>query len=239
MDYQTWESMIVNRMNQPAPVTVHIRGEYQPSNHSGFVSATFRNDSTAQINGRVLMVITEDSLFYPAPNGVVWHSNVPRDYLPDHNGTLVTIPPGDSITVSQSFTTNPAWNDAHLKFKTWIQNDVMLPDSTKEIWQGAMVNLLELAIKEENGVKIGNPDVSVIPNPAPNQVYFIINNTDTEDLLLEIYDIAGQRIKTINRIGPCITWDRRYDNGRSVKAGVYLYRIKSGKMVKTGKVVLL
>lgn len=139
MDYTQWESMIVARMNQPAPVTIKLDGNYSSVNNSETIYATFRNDSTATISGRVISVIIEDSLFYPAPNGVMWHCNVPRDYIPGDSGTMVSILPNDSITITMPFTTHPNWNKSRWKLLTWIQNDFMQPDSTKEIWQGAVI----------------------------------------------------------------------------------------------------
>ncbi|OPX17931.1 hypothetical protein BXT86_03840 [candidate division WOR-3 bacterium 4484_100] len=147
--YSTWESKIVNRMNQPSPVTLTIWGDYS-ADGSGTVYAKFRNDSTATLNGRVIFVITEDSLYYSGPNGDVWHNHVARDYLPDQNGQTVSIAPGDSITLSQPFTIQSGWDENMCQIVTWIQSDVLQSDSTKEIWQGGYIDVTELSIKEHN-----------------------------------------------------------------------------------------
>ena len=237
MDYSQWESMIVNRMNQPAPVTIHLDGEYSPGSNSGTIYATFINDSTATINGRIIIVITEDSLFYPAPNGVMWHSNVPRDYIPTHNGTTISIPPGDSVTITMPFTTHPNWNKSHCKIKTWIQNDVMQPDSTKEIWQGAIVNLLELGIKEEHSSEI--KEIQVLPNPCVSGGFIQFNLPFTGEYEIEIYNCIGRIVSKFSKNSNPMRWDLKDEKGNRIPAGVYYYRIFSEGFEKCGKFVVL
>lgn len=238
MDYTLWESKIITRMNQPAPVTIHLDGEYSPSNNSGTIIAIFKNDSSAAINGRVIIVITEDSLFYPAPNGTVWHSNVPRDYIPDNNGTIVSIPAGDSITITMPFTTHPNWNKTHCKIKTWIQNDVMQSDSTKEIWQGALVNLLELGINEDYQEKTERFNVQVLPNPSrrSGSVQFNIGIGTPYEIC--IFDCAGRTVVKIDGNTNIIKWNLKDGQGYPVNPGVYFYRIQSEKFFRRGKIVI-
>ncbi|MEO0227432.1 MAG: T9SS type A sorting domain-containing protein [candidate division WOR-3 bacterium] len=227
--------MIVNRMNQPAPVMINLDGEYSPNSNTGTIYATFRNDSSATITGRVIFVITEDSLFYPAPNGVIWHCNVPRDYIPDDSGVVVTINPGDSVTVTMPFITHPTWNKTHCKIKTWIQNDQMQPDTTKEIWQGAMVNLLELGI-EDNFSPTHKEVLKVSPNPCLRNGTVQFNLPYAAFYEISIYDCSGKRVKKIINNAKHAIWN--LNEGYGVNPGVYFYRVVSKKFVKTGKIVI-
>ncbi len=238
MNYSLWESKIVNRMNQPAPVTIHLDGEYSPSNNSGTIYATFINDSSATINGRIIIVITEDSLFYIAPNGAIWHSNVPRDYIPTHNGTTVSIPPGDSVTITMPFTTHPNWNKTHCKIKTWIQNDVMQPDSTKEIWQGAMVNLLELSISEDRNVDIEKSIINTTPNPCLHntEIFFKLPYAMSCEIL--IFDCTGREINRLSNNAKMMKWNLRDSQGNNLTPGIYFYRVVAGNFNAAGKIVI-
>ncbi|MGQ9665570.1 MAG: Omp28-related outer membrane protein [bacterium] len=238
MDYTQWESKIVSRMNQPAPLTINLDGEYSPSSNSGTLYATFKNDSNTTISGRVIIVITEDSLYYPAPNGVIWHSNVPRDYIPDNNGTGVSIPSGDSITITMSFTTHPNWNKAHCKIKTWIQSDVMQPDSTKEIWQGALVNLLELGINEQKEPKIEKLIVQTIPNPCLRKKEVFFNLPFTVKCEIFIYDCAGREVNKVSGNTNSIRWNLKDCQNKYLNPGVYIYRVVSSDLVTTGKLII-
>lgn len=238
MDYNQWESMIVARMNQPTPVTIHLDGEYSPTNNTGTLYATFKNDSSTMITGRVIVVITEDSLFYPAPNGTIWHSNVPRDYLPDNNGTNVSIPAGDSITITMPFTTHPNWNKIHCKIKTWIQNDIMQPDSTKEIWQGALVNLLELGINENYQGDTKKLNVQVLPNPCLRNGFVQFNLNIGTSYEISIFDCTGRRINRFSSNVKSIRWNLRDSHGKLLSPGIYIYRLVSDNYVTSGKIII-
>lgn len=108
INYATWRAKITSRMNEPAPVYVTVRGSYNPDSGTGTAMVNFRNDSTLTLNGRVIMAVTEDSLFYVGPNLDSIHNYVVRDYLPDENGSVISIPAGDSVSVIEYFTIDPS-----------------------------------------------------------------------------------------------------------------------------------
>lgn len=59
---------------------------------------------------------------------------------------------------------------------------------------------------------------------------------------LTIYDLAGQRVTTLERDGPGVfrwSWDGRADSGVPVASGVYLVRLTSGTEVRTLRLLLL
>jgi hypothetical protein len=242
--YSTWQSKIVSRMNQPAPVTITMWGSYTPSDGTGTIYAQFRNDSTATTNGRVLIVITEDSLYYTnAPNGDYWHNHVARDYVPDQNGQMVSIPAGDSVTVSQPFTIQAGWNEDKCDIVTWIQNDVMQTDSTKEIWQGGYTKVTDLiGIEEENFDVIATKELSVTPNPCVNGTEFAFALPVGSEYKIDIYDVLGRRVRTLEGVSSSdqesVTWSCMNDIGSRVATGVYLYRFESELLKTTGKIVV-
>jgi len=83
-----------------------------------------------------------------------------------------------------------------------------------------------------------------IPNPfSGNTVikYALPRDVDVE---LTIYNIAGQRVRTLvngmQRAGyKAIEWDGRDDSGRRVAPGVYFYKMKAGEFKATRKLTLL
>lgn len=240
-DFTLWDSMIVIRMNQPAPVTITMWGSYTPADGSGTIYAQFRNDSTATLNGRVLFVVTEDSIYYHTTY-IDWHNHVPRDYLPDHNGTIVSIPTGDSITVSQPFTIQPGWDVNRCQILTWIQDTIMQADSTIEIWQGDMIDVTELGIEEENTEYISNRKVFSIPNPCVDATAFSFNLPAGIAYQIEIFDVLGRHVRTLNGISSenqeSVKWNCRDDAGFMVGTGVYLYQFKSNIINTGGKLVV-
>lgn len=237
-----WEAKIVNRMNQPAPVTINFWGDYSPNDGSGTVYAQFRNDSTTTINGIALLVITEDSLYYFAPNGAEWHNHVARDYLPDQNGTPVSIAPGDSVVVSQPFTTDAVWNDGMCKILAWVQDTVMQADSTYEIWQGGIVKVTELSVEERQQLGVSHNIIQSHPNPGSEQICFTFALPSGMPYSITLYDVNGRFVKNLQGIA-CHKieqeiWDCTNDHGDRVISGVYLYRFVNSSLVTTGKVVV-
>jgi len=236
--------MISQRMTEPAPVTATVWGEYIPAASAGTISAQFRNDSSATIYGRVMFCITEDSLYYPAGNGDQWHNHVARDYLPNYMGESVSIPAGESLTVSQEFTIAPTWNTEKLNFVAWIQDASMLPDSTIEIWQGGQLPFAELTVgtqeygKEEASIS----RIAAVPNPCVNGTRFAFTLPAGESYRIFLYDVGGRLVRTMQGTGSgseqTAYWDLKNDNGTRVSAGVYLYRFDSAENSTSGKVIV-
>jgi len=239
-DYWDWETKIVNRMAQPSPVTITMWGD--TSETSDIIYAQFRNDSSATLHGRVHFVITEDSLYYPSPNGDTWHNHVTRDYLPDHNGVLVSILPGDSITVSQPYTIDVSWKANKCEIVTWIQDTTMQADSTIRIWQGGIIKVSDLGVEEEHNEKVSLQTVTALPNPCSKGINFKFQMPRGIGYRIDIFDVSGRLIRTLNGVSSgnqeSIWWNRRNSGGVIVGAGIYFYRLKSGKINTSGKIVV-
>lgn len=240
-DYTTWESKIVAEMNRPAPFTCTMWGTYTPPN--GVVYAKFRNDSTATLTGRIRFVLTEDSLYYSAPNGDLWHNHVARDYLPDTSGTPVTLAPGDSITVTRNFTIQTGWNANKCEIVTWIQSTILLPDSTRDIWQGGLIKVSELTYVEEDGPKneLTEP-IKPVPNPCVNRTRFTFRLNSGTLYEINIFDVTGRKMRTIKGLATgneqIVEWDLKDGSGRTMGSGVYLYRFETKEMSSSGKIVI-
>ena len=241
-DHLYWESFITQRMSEPAPVTITLWGYYNPTSGSGSINAQYRNDSSAAITGRVIFAITEDSLYYVAPNGAVWHNHVPRDYLPDHNGEIINIDPGDSTTVTRSFSIDHTWNDAQCRILTWIQDDEMQADSTREIWQAGMLDVGALGVMEYDAHAGVQKTMKVMPNPSNAAVQFSFSLPHGADYRLVLFDALGRMVKGF--IGSAsggqetVTWSRDTDTGDRAGPGVYFYRLSSDDMNTSGKLIV-
>ncbi len=241
--YTSWGSIIVNRMNQPAPVTITMWGHYETGADTGRVYAQFRNDSTDAINGRVIFALTEDSLYYTAPNGDVWHNHIARDYLPNPTGQVVNIPAGDSVTLNQPFSFDPGWLRYRCELVTWIQNDIMTADSIKEIWQGGILKATELTgVQEEESDEIISDKVTAAPNPCVMSTAFMFSLPAGVDYQIGIYDVAGRHVRTLQGTSEggkeSAQWDRKNERGSLAGAGVYFYRFESKTINTTGKLVV-
>lgn len=241
--YGGWRSMIENRMQtaEQAPVTITMWGDYTASDGSGTVYVQFRNDSTATISGRVLMVITEDSLYYLGNNGDPWHNHVARDYLPTHNGQTVTIAPGDSVVVSQPFTIQGNWDEQMCDIVAWIQDDI-LSNGVKNVWQGAQIPVTQLGIVEDESREIAVPNVMALPNPCVDGTEFSFDIPVGSEYRIDIFNVTGQHIKTLQGITSgthnSVRWNRANEDGMQVSSGVYFYRFESNATQISGKIVV-
>ena len=78
-------------------------------------------------------------------------------------------------------------------------------------------------------------------NPETTISYFI---EKTGNVTLEVYNILGQKVKTlvnerINSGRHDVVWNGRDDKGRSVASGIYFYRMQNGTYSKMNKMILL
>ncbi len=242
-DYSQWQSKIVTEMNRPAPFTCTMWGIYTPLRGTGTVYAKFRNDSTATLTGRIRFVLTEDSLYYSAPNGDLWHNHVARDYLPDTSGTPVTLAPNDSITVSRNFTVQSGWNANKCEIVAWIQSTALLSDSTRDIWQGGLIKVSQLTyVAEENTENSLTERIGPSPNPCVNKTTFNFRLNSSTLYQINIFDVAGRKIRTIKGLATGneqkVEWDLKDAQGKRMGSGVYFYQFESKETNASGKIVI-
>jgi hypothetical protein len=182
-------------------------------------------------------VITEDSLYYSGPNGDVWHNHVARDYVPTHTGTYVTIPPGDSITVTQPFTTQTSWQEDMIEIVAWLQTD-----GTRYMWQGAKISLLNIGVKEHEEVVVSAKKICPAPNPCVNNTVFSFQLPAGVDYRIEIYDVTGRSIQTMrgsaSGAAESVRWNCDNRAHEKVNAGVYLYKFVSEVTNTSGKIIV-
>lgn len=99
-----------------------------------------------------------------------------------------------------------------------------------------------------NEDELANPEVSHLIgnypnpfNPSTTIKYSVIDNTPVQIL---IYNQKGQLVRTLNQGNPGkgtheTTWNGVDDNGVSVSSGIYYFRLRSGKISNTKKMILL
>lgn len=95
-------------------------------------------------------------------------------------------------------------------------------------------------IEESKDNTYFNNQVVVHPNPFRQEIAFTLVQKTTAPVSLEIYDVQGQRVKTLkhnsgNKI--MLVWDGKDENGKSVADGIYFYLMNSGSQKTTGKVI--
>jgi hypothetical protein len=245
--YWLWEDTIVSRMNQPSPVSITMNGTYSSYRGAGTVTATYRNDSTSSIRGKVMFIVVEDSIYHVDVSGKNWHNHVAKDYIPGPNGQMITIPAGDSVTYSQPFTIPASWRYNYCSIVTFLQDTVVQPDAeTKYVWQSGVRKVTQMIGVDEYRTNLTNPVLSLTasPNPFTRNVEFTINCPVSGRYSLDILNSAGRCIKSFGgetaanqRIS--IGWNGINDLNERVVPGVYFYYFRCPGIIKSGKIIAL
>ncbi len=86
--------------------------------------------------------------------------------------------------------------------------------------------------------------LTVFPNPANGQVTIDFTVMETTDLTIDIFDLRGRKIRTLNhkQLSPGsrqLTWDSNNSQGKAVPSGTYLLRLTTNSGTDLAKVMLL
>ncbi len=107
------------------------------------------------------------------------------------------------------------------------------------------ISLIDLVVKSTE-MKIIYNKLNLINYPNPFNPTTTINYTLKEDtkVILEIYNIKGQKVRTLvdkhlEASNHTVVWNGRNDSGKSVYSGIYFYKMKSGNYSSTKKMILL
>ncbi|MYB69173.1 MAG: M6 family metalloprotease domain-containing protein [Gemmatimonadetes bacterium] len=168
----------------------------------------------------------------------------------DPNRVFVT----DGLKLFESRDGGQRWRDIgqSLEGYPWF-NDVAIHPATPE-WVYAATPRGLFRLRSEGidtavqGAVAALPAASALlpnyPNPFNSRTILCYRLTHAGAAELVVYDLLGQRVRTIAKgVQPAgeyqIPWDGRDEEGRLVGSGVYLLRLKAGDEVHTGKSVLI
>lgn len=89
-----------------------------------------------------------------------------------------------------------------------------------------------------------SPNVMNYPNPFNPETNIVFYLEEAGDVTIDIYNVKGQRIRTLNNFFPnkgklTITWDGKNDEGKSSGSGVYFYRIETPSFTAVRKMMML
>lgn len=98
-----------------------------------------------------------------------------------------------------------------------------------------------------NELLIGSNNLQLFqnyPNPFNTQTEISFYISEKQNVLLEIFNIQGQKVKTLLNENLAkgkhsIIWNGKYDNNKEVPGGIYFYKLKSGNNEITKKLLKL
>ena len=117
---------------------------------------------------------------------------------------------------------------------------LIIQDGTGNIWN----NSLSISSVVSNKPVLYNSLLHNYPNPFNPNTFLPFTLQDTQHTNLSIYNVVGQKVKTlVNETLPAGThvrqWDGTDETGSSVSSGVYLYRIQADSFVDTKRMIML
>ncbi len=92
---------------------------------------------------------------------------------------------------------------------------------------------------------IPDPDLSCYPNPFQGSTNVKFNQIDNSPTTVAIYNTRGQLVRTLvndQKLSPgehIIVWDGKNNSGQPTAAGIYLYKITSGRFSSTKKMIMM
>jgi len=133
-----------------------------------------------------------------------------------------------------------------------LTNGVVYSAGIQAVYDLGMSDYMELNF-EYLGTGAGNNLVTTTellgnyPNPfnPTTTISFSVSDQQNEQIELVIYNLKGQKVKTFSNLhitqSPMqqVTWNGKDDSGNPVTSGVYFYKLKSGEIEISKKMLLL
>jgi hypothetical protein len=116
----------------------------------------------------------------------------------------------------------------------------------RAMWEITLPRLLRTAVAETDGDAL--PQESALeqnyPNPFNAETAITYRVNVSGDVDLAVFDLAGQRIRTLfsgrrDAGAYAVRWNGRDDGGTAVASGVYLYRLKTPEFNEARRLTLL
>ncbi|MCD4650228.1 MAG: T9SS type A sorting domain-containing protein, partial [Candidatus Cloacimonetes bacterium] len=101
-----------------------------------------------------------------------------------------------------------------------------------------------VGIKPNEVVAVVTALKSNYPNPFNPETSINFSIKDVGYVKIEIFNAKGQRVKALVDVvmeagNHSVIWDGKDESGKSVKSGVFFYRMKTGRYTSTKKMILL
>lgn len=202
------------------------------------------------INGFSNIAVDTDKI--PLPT---WGNNL------QYVNKFLLLEDAEAIFTYDSFSNDPNWENAicgqHFSgdYKTYILGFplyYMMQNEAEEIVQNVLEDFGEESSAGDDELITVNCELSNYPNPFNPSTTISFNLTtesmqNTESVTIGIFNVKGQIIRTYSVIlSPesslgkgSIVWDGKDENGQPVCSGVYLYKLTTGDVEVSRKMLLL
>ena len=82
-------------------------------------------------------------------------------------------------------------------------------------------------------IRHNQEEIKCYPNPFSESIIIQLPmGNNKKENILEIYDISGKIVKTINTIENTITWNGKNNGGQKCEPGIYFLKLKDNNLTK-------
>ncbi len=219
------------------------------------------SENSAVSNGGGIYCFFSDPYFQ---NCILWNDSPDEIYLSSNSSVQVSFSDiqggweGEGNIDDNPLFVDPQNGDFHL---TWA--NFPIPDSTMSPCidagdpnsppdpDGTFADMGAFYYEQSVGIVIDNIQSSIddiqlsnYPNPFNPTTTIIFSIPEASKVDLSVYNIKGQKVKTlVNESIPAgeqsIIWNGRDSNGKRVGSGVYFYKMEAGDFQKVKKMILI
>ncbi len=118
-----WTNSLNTQLATSRTMGITINRTYDSTSRAGYLNISINQTSGANVGDLVYHIaLTEDELFYNAPNGEDIFEQVLRDLLTSPEGDALNISSGQSVNLQKSFTIPAEVNDRHASIIVFTQS---------------------------------------------------------------------------------------------------------------------
>jgi len=208
---------------------------YRMITNPDYVGAAFNNWNTAQSAGQVTPLNTWHH-FATVFNGATVRYFFDGVYIGSQPMVMSIAADNRALTIGADFPGIPEYFNGKID-DVCLYNRALSDADIAELYQQATPTAV-----------IGSaPSLSVgyaMPNPASGESRLQFQLASSEDVRLDVFDVAGHHIRNlgsgVRESGShSISWDGRGDDGRQSASGVYFFRVKTSNQTLTRSIVLM
>ncbi|MBD3234360.1 MAG: T9SS type A sorting domain-containing protein [candidate division Zixibacteria bacterium] len=174
--YPYWEDSIQVRMQAASPLEMSLIGNYEPEDRYAELDITITATDEIDFSDlRMQCALVENDIFFDAPNGVKYHSQVLRDFIPTADGEQFTISNGETLQFQRNTVIDNVLIDDSCEFVVFVQDN-----STREIVQSISLKVPDMLPPPPVSVLMipDNPPVVVPAGGSFTYTGILTNNTD-------------------------------------------------------------
>jgi len=155
--YANWEDSIVMRFSVESPLEINLSGNYEPETRTADLNISITATDVIDYTDLTMQcALVENGIYYTAPNGVKYHSQVLRDFIPTADGELMEISYGETLDFVRNTVIDTVLADDSCEFVVFVQDN-----ATHEILQSKTLKIPDMQ---------STPDISIVMIPENSPV---------------------------------------------------------------------